>query len=105
MLFIAIGDHHPSMCPSTNKQVFDMISQSMEQMQGLADQLKVKLVGAYSLAPQHRLVIIIDAPDADAARQMIMRSRLANWNDLALSPAMPVEDAIRFAGDLLSGKI
>lgn len=105
MILVGIGDHHPSMCPTVNKQTLDLIHQRVPQLEAIGNELKVKLVGGYSLSPNHRLVFILDAPDYDSARHFLYRSGLTSWNDIVLSPAIPIDVAVKEAEDIQAGRI
>jgi hypothetical protein len=94
MIFVAIAEHTPAMCPGTNQDVMNIVSESMPKIPDLEKKHNVKNLGIHVMMGAHKNVIILDAPSYEAAELLLLESKLISWNKIELGQAYTPEQAM-----------
>ena len=94
MIFVAIAEHTPAMCPGSNQDTMNMIGEAMPKVPELEKKHNVKNLGTYVLLGAHKNVMILDAPSFEAAELVLLESKMISWNTVQLSQAYTPEQAM-----------
>ena len=94
MIFVAIAEHTPAMCPGSNKEVMDMLGEAMSTIPDLEKKHNVKNLRTYVLLGAHKNIMILDAPSFEAAELLLLESRMIAWNTVQISQAHTPEQAM-----------
>ncbi len=79
--YVVISNHPPESCPSANK-VLKAKNESLEKDLGpFLKKFKVTPDAIFHLDPGHKVLWLLTAPNAEAVRDLIYASGLAQWND------------------------
>ena len=93
--YAILGTHNPEGCPSSNRAVREFVKKGMPQFPGLAEKLGVKVTVNVHLDPRHMTFTLVEAPNAEAVRDLVFKSGLNAWNDMTIYPVSQVEDLMK----------
>ena len=94
MKFLAIAQHTPAMCPSSNPDVFAIVGESMPKIPDLEKKHGVTNEGIHVTLGAHTMAIIMDAPSFEAAELVLLEARLLEWNTVNISQSYTPEEAM-----------
>src|SRR4029450_547906 len=92
--FVAIPEHPPHLCPTSNAQTRQILKASPSQMPPLAEQLGIKIVTLRVVGPDHIIVAVVEAQDIDSVRNFALQSRLMQWNTVNIHATYSLEEAV-----------
>ena len=90
--YVVISNHPPMACPSASKSLRKIGDALGEDLPKLLKKHKVKLEVMLHLDPGHKILWVVDAPTAEAVRDLIYDSGLSRWNDFEFYMASSLED-------------
>lgn len=93
--YVLIGTHPPDNCPISNKAVREFVQKAMPELPKVAEGLGVKFLTQLILEPSHKVLIIVEAPSAEAVTQMSLKGGLQHFNDIELHVARPIEEGMK----------
>ena len=79
--------HGPSMSPLANAAVRAHAKKVSAALPKIMEEKGIKLVGDYHLDPEHRLILIYEAPNVEAVRDMLYESGFMHYNEGRIYPA------------------
>lgn len=94
MIFVAIAEHTPAMCPGSNQDTMNIVGEAMPKVPDLEKKHNVENLGTYVLLGAHKNVLILDAPSFEAAELLLLESKMVAWNTVQISQACTPEQAM-----------
>ena len=98
--YALIGTHPPDNCPISNKAVREFVKKAMPELPNVAEGLGVKFVTQLILEPSHKILMILEAPNAEAVTEMSLKGGLQHFNDLELHIATPIQEGMKELDEL-----
>ena len=98
--FAIIAEHPPELCPSSNAMTRQMLKQGAAQLPQLAEQLGIDIVALRVFGPDHITLAVVEADDIEAVRDLILQSRLIQWNTTKIHATYSLEEALAKAEGL-----
>jgi hypothetical protein len=92
--YAILGDHPPTACPGASKGAQAFAEESLgEKMMGVAQKLGVQFEGPpLHLDPSHKTLILAEAPNAEAVRDLIFEVGLQLFNNLDFYLVTPIPE-------------
>ena len=90
-LFLQTARHAAESCPMHNEKVKKVYLDFMSKMGPLTKKHKIKVVGAWSLMPEHLIVIVYDVPNPEALSKFTMKPAVMKWLSYQTSESRPVK--------------
>jgi hypothetical protein len=100
MQFVVVAEHSPESCPTSNKQIRDLMREGAKQIPDLAKKLGVEIITLRVLGPDHQVIAVVEAADIEAVRDFLMQSRLVQWNTTTVRATWSMEEALTRADAL-----
>jgi hypothetical protein len=100
MQFVIVAEHSPESCPTSNKQIRDLMREGAKQIPDLAKKLGVEIITLRVLGPDHQVIAIVEAADIELVRDFLMQSRLVQWNTTTVRATWSLEEALAKAEPL-----
>ncbi len=85
--YIAELYHDPQMSPRANAAVREQAKRVGEVMPRLMAEKDITMIGDYHLDPEHRVILIFEAPSVETVRDLLYESGLMHYNDGRIYPA------------------
>jgi hypothetical protein len=98
--FAVIAEHPPELCPTSNALTRQMLKQGATQLPNLAEQLGIDIVALRVFGPDHIALAVVEADDIEAVRELVLQSRLIQWNTTKIHATYSLEEAIAKAEGL-----
>ena len=92
MQYVIMLSHPPHLSPLSNKVTREMADKSYAQMPTLTEKHKVKVVAGYHLDPEHRAMVVVEAPSIEAVRDLLYEAGFMHWNDATIYPTTPLHE-------------
>ncbi|MDA4128191.1 MAG: hypothetical protein OK422_01805 [Thaumarchaeota archaeon] len=89
--YVVISNHPPNSCPSANAVLRKRGEKLGADLPSLMQKHSVKAEIMLHLDPGHKIVWVVDAPNAEAVRDMIYEGGLGQWNDFEFYMASSLE--------------
>lgn len=94
--YAIIADHTPLTCPgsskSAEKHAMDALGNRMPKL--MAD-LGVTIIQNLHLDPSHKTFILLEAPNAEAVRDVIFDSGFLQFNNIDFHLVTPIEELVQ----------
>jgi hypothetical protein len=90
--YVVISNHPPNSCPSSNKTLRELNRTLAADLQPLMQKHKIKPEVMLHLDPGHKLLWVVEAPNAEAVRDFIYQSGLERYNDFEFYMASSLEE-------------
>jgi uncharacterized protein with GYD domain len=94
MQFVVVAEHAPESCPTSNKQIRELMREGAQQIPDLAQKLGVSILTLRVLGPDHQIIAVVEAADIEAVRDFLMQSRLVQWNTTTVKATWSLEEAL-----------
>ena len=94
MLFVAIAQHDPARCPLFDREMYELVSDSMAKVPDLEKRYNVKNLGTHILISLHKQVMVLEAPDYAAVESVLIESNYLAWNTVEIHQAVSPEEAL-----------
>ncbi len=94
MQFVIVAEHSPESCPTSNKQIRDLMREGAKQIPDLAKKLGVEIITLRVLGPDHQFIGVVEAADIEAVRDFLMQSRLVQFNTTTVRATWSMEEAL-----------
>lgn len=94
--YVVISNHSPMSCPSANKTIRELNKNMEKDIQTAMQKLRIKPETLLHLDPGHKLLWVIEAPNAETVRDLIYQSGLERWNDFEFYMASSVGDTMNW---------
>ncbi len=90
--YVVISNHPPISCPSANKILKERGNNLGKDLPPMFEKHRVKPEVTLHLDPGHKVLWVVEAPNAEAVRNMIYDSGLSQWNDFEFYMASSLEE-------------
>ncbi|MFI5450511.1 MAG: hypothetical protein ACHQ03_12185, partial [Candidatus Bathyarchaeia archaeon] len=90
--YVVISNHPPNSCPSANKVLAEKNKNLSTSLAPLLQKYKVNPHTMLHLDPGHKVLWVLDAPNAEAVRDLIYESGLSQWNDFEFYMTSTLEE-------------
>lgn len=87
--------HLPNTCPQSNKVSREAVKKGFSDIPRLSEKYKVKTKSLYHFDPEHLVIGIFEAEDAESLRDFLVEAGLMNWNNLRIYPVTPVDKLMK----------
>jgi len=94
--YVVISNHSPMSCPSANKTIREENKNMEKDMQTAMKKLRIKPETILHLDPGHKVLWVIEAPNAETVRDFIYQSGLERWNDFEFYMASSVGETMNW---------
>jgi muconolactone delta-isomerase len=91
--YIAELYHDPHCSPLANAASRKKAREVRAALPALMKRRKVKLIGDWHLDPEHRAILIFEAPSVEAVRDVIYEAGYMHYCDGRIYPATPLSEA------------
>jgi len=83
-------------CPSANKTIRELNKNMEKDMQTAMQKLRIKPETLLHLDPGHKLLWVLEAPNAETVRDLIYQSGLERWNDFEFYMASGIGETMNW---------
>jgi hypothetical protein len=77
--FVMISRHSAESCPMNNGKIRQIAMDAMEALPELAKRYGIKVVGSWSVNPEHLFIQVLDAVNLDSVLKFSMEPVLLKW--------------------------
>lgn len=95
--YIAELWHGPEMSPLSNPQSRAFASRAHQLMPGLMAQKGITRLGDWHLDPEHRAILIFEAPSVEAVRDLLYEAGFMSYCDGRIYPASRLSELHKWA--------
>ena len=100
MQFVIHAEHAPELCPTSNAKIRNIMKQAVKGLPDLARKLGVKIITTNVYGPDHVVLMVVEAADIEAVRNLVWESGMIQWNTTRIHATMSLEDALAKADTL-----
>jgi hypothetical protein len=96
--FFIIARHSPENCPMNNEKAKKMAVEIREKLPEIAKKYKVKIVGNWTVAPEHVIYMVFEVDSYDAYLKISMEPLILKWianNTSEIKMAMAAEESMK----------
>ena len=98
--YAIIADHTPLTCPGSSKSAARHAQEALgKRMPELAEKLGVEVQLNVHLDPSHKSLLLVEAPNAEAVRDLIFDSGFLQFNNMDFYLVQPIADLIQRSQD------
>ncbi len=97
MIFVVICQHVPERCPASNREVWELMTDTRPKIPEIEKRYGVKNLGTHVLYSSHRQVLILDAPDIGAVESALSDSNVLAWNTVEVACSLTDEEVFSMA--------
>ncbi len=97
MLHMVVATHGPDTCPAAVPEIRDQALGTLPKMDEVAKGLGISVQGSWANMPAHAIYILMEAPNAHVVNKWAAEVKLMNWNTVAVSPVITLDEAIGVA--------
>src|SRR5208337_4365768 len=94
--YVVISNHAPMSCPSANKTLRELSKTLEKDIQTAMQKHKIKPETILHLDPGHKILWVLEAPNAEAVRDFIYQSGLERWNDFEFFMASSLDQTMNW---------
>ena len=92
--YVVISNHPPESCPSANKALRAKAANLEKELGALFQQHSITPQVISHLDPGHKILMVLDAPNSEAIRDVIYASGLSQWNDFEFYMASSIPEVL-----------
>jgi hypothetical protein len=100
MEFVVIADHAAADCPSSNGKVRKMMKEAVGKLPALAKSLGVEPVYMGAPMVDHKMFMVLRAPNFEAVRNLMIKSGMVQTNTSHIYPTVSIEEALKITEEL-----
>ena len=94
------GSHTTEACPLFNKENRKMLLETAAGFEATASGYGVKLISAYHSGLEHTFIWIVEAENAHSIQDLMVESKVANWNATKIVPLRTLENVLEYCQGL-----
>lgn len=94
-VFILDMKHSPEMCPMNNDKIRKKFKEQYSKMEEIASKLEIKILLNIGVAIEHNIIIVLEAPSIEAAKNFIMEMELLSFNTITMRHAQYSDDVMK----------
>lgn len=95
--YAVIGTHPPNVCPMTSKAARAAAKHAYEQLPAHLKAKNAKILLDIHLDPNHKAVMLFEAPSAEAVRDILAETGLIAFLETSLHLVTPIADLLKMA--------
>ena len=99
-LYGIYGSHTTEACPLFNGGNRKLLLETAAGLEETAGRFGVKVVAAYHSGLEHTFVWIVESQDAHAIQDLMVESKVAQWNALKIVPLSTLQDVVDYCQGL-----
>jgi muconolactone delta-isomerase len=92
--------HDPGISPAANAAARQRARETHEILPRLMSEKNVSLTAEYHLDPEHRAILIFEAPSVEAVRDVLVQSGFMQYCDGRIYPVSTLKEALERTKDL-----
>ena len=100
MQYLAELSHTPTECPLSNKISRDLAKKALASVPALGQKHNVRPIATYHLDPEHRGIVIVDAPSVEAVRDLLFEAGFMHFCDGRIYPVTSLDEFMERAEKL-----
>ena len=100
MQYVIIADHPPDLCPMGNGKTRLLLRETARSLPRLAEGLGVTILAWRLLSTEHTTVGIVEAASIEVVSELIIQSRLIQWNSVHIHPTLSTDEVLAKADRL-----
>lgn len=96
--FVVLSRHAAESCPMNNGKIRQIAMDAMAALPELAKKYGIKVVGSWSVNPEHLFIQVFDAINLDSVMKFSMEPALVKWwsfNTTEIKAATTLEETIK----------
>jgi hypothetical protein len=96
--FVVLSRHTAESCPMNNGKIRQIAMDAMEALPDLAKKYGIKVVGSWSVNPEHLFIQVFDAVNLDSVMKFSMEPALVKWwsyNTTEIKAATTLEETLK----------
>ncbi len=96
--FVMISRHSAESCPMNNGKTRQIALEAIAALPEAAKKFDIKVVGSWSVTPEHLVIHIFDAVNLDTILKFSMEPSLLKWwgfNTSEIKPATTLEETMK----------
>ena len=98
--YVVIGTHAPSQCPGANAAMRPVFQKLFQAAPAIAEKRGIKLVmPPMHMDPQHKIMVILEAPNQDVILDALHENRLAQIQDVEIYRLTALADLFARTGN------
>ncbi len=91
MHYVLLATHTAELCPTSNSKTKNLMLEIAPEIPNIAQKVGVVFVAGPFVNREHMVVAIVEADKAESVDQLLVETRLANWNTVRILPSLPME--------------
>ena len=99
-LYGIYGTHATEACPLFNKVNRKLLLESVAGFEATSKKYGVKLIAAYHSGLEHTFVWIVESENAHSIQDLMVESKVANWNTTKIVPLRTLENVLEYCQGL-----
>ena len=99
-LYGVYGTHATEACPLFHAGNRKLLLETAAGFEETAGRFGVKLVAAYHSGLEHTFVWIVESENAHSIQDLMVESKVANWNGLKIVPLRTLENVVEYCQGL-----
>ena len=98
--YALISDHTPLSCPAASKAAGKHAEEALGQrMPALAEKLDIEILQFLHLDPGHKIFMLVEAPTAEAVRDLVYEGGLMQFNNIDFHLVTPIPEMVQRTKD------
>ena len=93
--YVAILDHSPEVCPDSNKAVRAQNENLASQLPAALQKYNVKMISDNVLSPTHKVILVLEASNIEAIRDLFSEAGLTQWNNTVIYPSLTIQESTK----------
>ncbi|MGD0250214.1 MAG: hypothetical protein ABSB97_04930 [Thermoplasmata archaeon] len=96
--FVMISRHTAESCPMNNEKTRQIAMEAMVALPDAAKKFGIKVIGSWSITPEHLVIQVFDAVNLDSVLKFSMEPSLLKWwsfNTTEIKAATTLEETIK----------
>ncbi len=95
--YAILQSHEPDICPMTNKAVREFSKKAFSSMEDVSKKHGVKVVSYIHLEPAHKAIMLLEAPNAEEARDFLVDMGFMHFMRMEFYLVTPIMDLLKHA--------
>jgi hypothetical protein len=92
MRYIVMLWHPPEVSPLSNRSVREASKKTWSQLPAVRQKYGIEVIAGYHLDLEHKAIVVVEAPSAEAVRDFLYESGFMHWNDARIFLTRPLEE-------------
>jgi len=97
-VFIVVSKHTPENCPIRNESTRKIFVEFPDKLAELLQKYAIKLIGNWAIMPEHKIILVLDAPTADVFQKLMVEPyiiQFLSYNETKIKWATPTQEGMK----------